>query len=147
MTDNAPGKIVVDCSVAIKWFVVEDHSTQATDLLTAFQSGRYMLLAPDFINIELSNVVWKKQLRQGLSSGDAEVILNEFPLIGLALTSSHDLLRDAHQLAVTYERTVYDCLYVALSIREQCSMVTADERLFNATSKSLSNIVMLSNWS
>jgi predicted nucleic acid-binding protein len=116
-------------------------------LLTAFQSGQQRLLAPDFINIEFSNIVWKKQVRQGLSAEDAEVILNDFPLIGLALTSSGDLLRDAYNLAVTYERTIYDSLYLALSLREQCQMVTADERLFNSVGTALPNVVLLANWS
>ncbi len=147
MNGSLSGKIVVDSSVAIKWFVLEDHSAQATDLLTAFQSGQQRLLAPDFINIEFSNIVWKKQVRQGLSAEDAEVILNDFPLIGLALTSSGDLLRDAYNLAVTYERTIYDSLYLALSLREQCQMVTADERLFNSVGTALPNVVLLANWS
>lgn len=30
-----------------------------------------------------------------------------------------------------YQRTVYDCLYLALAVREGCQMVTADERLYN----------------
>ncbi len=147
MNGSALDKVVVDSSVAIKWFVVEDHSAQATALLTAFRTGQYSLLAPDFITIELSNVVWKKQLRQGLLAEDAEVILKEFPLIGVTLTSSDDLLMNAYNLAITNQRSIYDSLYIALSIREQCPLVTADERLFNATSAALSNIILLSNWS
>ncbi len=147
MNGSLSGKIVVDSSVAIKRFVLEDHSAQATDLLTGFRSGQHRLLAPDFINIEFSNIVWKKQVRQGLSAEDAEIILNDFPLIGLALTSSGDLLRDAYNLAVTYDRTIYDSLYLALSIREQCQMVTAEERLFNSIGTALPNVVLLANWS
>lgn len=42
------------------------------------------------------------------------------------------LLRPAMDIALQYDRTVYDALYVALALREQCQLVTADRRLYNA---------------
>ena len=47
-------------------------------------------------------------------------------------TSSHDLLEEAFSIAATFDRTVYDSLYVALAVRLKADMVTADERLANA---------------
>jgi predicted nucleic acid-binding protein len=57
-----------------------------------------------------------------------------------------DLLEDAYALAVQHQRTVYDTLYVALALREGCSFVTADEKLANALSSSVSSVVWLGNW-
>jgi predicted nucleic acid-binding protein len=50
----------------------------------------------------------------------------------LPTTSSQDLLEEAFSIAATFDRTVYDSLYVALAVRLKSEFVTADERLANA---------------
>src|SRR5208282_5206953 len=47
-------------------------------------------------------------------------------------TSSLDLLEDAFSIAATFDRTVYDSIYVALAVRRKAELVTADMRLANA---------------
>lgn len=53
-------KVVIDSSVAIKWFVVEPYSADARRLLYGYQLGELEFLAPDLINAEIGNIVWKK---------------------------------------------------------------------------------------
>jgi predicted nucleic acid-binding protein len=65
---------------------------------------------------EVGNIIWKKQQLQGLAAVDAQQVLTEFQAITFLVTPSAHLLSDAYQLAITYQRTVYDLLYVALSI-------------------------------
>jgi len=48
--------------------------------------------------------------------------------------SSVDLLPAAFAIAVSFDRTVYDGLYVALTISAKAPLFTADERLANALS-------------
>jgi predicted nucleic acid-binding protein len=45
------------------------------------------------------------------------------------LQSSLALLPRAYELSSQMRIGVYDCLYVALAEREQCELVTADQRL------------------
>jgi len=47
-------------------------------------------------------------------------------------TPTSSLLKDAFAIAATFDRTVYDCIYVALSVASNVPLVTADERLVNA---------------
>ena len=140
-------KIVVDSSVVIKWFVVEPFSTEARRILDEYATGALALHAPDLINAEVGNVVWKKHRFQGLAAEDAQQIIDEYRNLTFVLTPTADLLDDAFRLAVTHERTVYDALYIALSVREQCHYVTADEKLVNAVSASLPNVLWVANWS
>ena len=63
------------------------------------------------------------------------------------LTPTADLLSEAFRLAIAHERTVYDALYLALSVREQCPYVTADEKLVNAIRTAFPNVVWVANWS
>jgi predicted nucleic acid-binding protein len=46
--------------------------------------------------------------------------------------SSATLLPKAVSIAFDFGRSVYDCLYVALAVRSQTQLITADERLANA---------------
>lgn len=139
-------KLVVDSSVAIKWFVPEPHSVEARRILDGYQLGALSFLAPDLINAEFANIVWKKHAFQGLDAGDAQSIIDEFRKLVFTLTSTADLLEDAYLLAVTHRRSVYDMLYLALSLRENCQFVTADEKLVNAVGSVFSNIAWLASW-
>jgi predicted nucleic acid-binding protein len=55
-------------------------------------------------------------------------------------------LEEAYRLAVTHQRTVYDSLYLALSVREGCQFVTGDLRLVNAVGTALPNVAWVGNW-
>jgi len=45
---------------------------------------------------------------------------------------STTLLLPALSMALDFDRSVYDCLYVALAVRTKNELVTADERLANS---------------
>lgn len=138
--------LVVDSSVVMKWFIPEPYSSQARLILDDYQTGKYAFLAPDHLYAELGNIVWKKHTQRDLPAADAERVIVAFHKLTFELTSTADLLDDAYRLAVTHQRTVYDMLYVALSVRERCSFVTADEKLANALKASMRNVVWLGAW-
>jgi len=140
-------KIVVDSSVVIKWFITEPFSEEAHRILEGYQSGKLALLGPDLLNAELGNVVWKKHRFQGLTKTEAEQIVDTFQELAIAFTPTAELLEEAFRLAIEHKRTVYDTLYVALSVREECPFISADERLVNAIGKSFPNVVWVANWS
>ena len=139
--------LVLDSGVIVKWFVAEPYSAEARRIFAEYRAGRLSLIAPDFIHAEFGNIVWKKQPHQGFNPMDAADIIFDFRTrIRITLTSDADLLDDAYRLAVTHKRTVYDMLYLALSLREGCQFVTADERLANAIGGQFPNIVRLADW-
>ena len=139
-------RIVVDSGIIIKWFVAEPQSTEARRILRAYRAGTLTLLAPDLIYAEVGNIVWKKQRFQGLPVSTAARILRAMRRLDISLTSAKPLLDDAHQLAVTHSRTVYDALYLALCVQEGCRFVTADERLVNAVGAAFPGLVWVANW-
>jgi predicted nucleic acid-binding protein len=138
--------VVVDSSVAIKWLVVEPYSTEARRVLNDYQAGTLTLLAPDLINAEVGNVIWKKHLFQGLAAADAQLILDAFRALTFILTPTAALLEDAFRLAVSHQRSVYDSKYLALSLREKCRLVTGDEKLVNALEATFPQLVWVVNW-
>ena len=139
-------KLVIDASVAVKWFLSEPFSTEARKVLDSYTRGSLSFHAPDLINAEFGNTIWKKQLFQGLAATDAQQILHEFANLPINFVPTSELLNNAYKLAAIHRRSVYDAMYLALSVRESCQLLTADERLVNAVSSSFPNVVWLANW-
>ena len=88
--------LVVDASVMIKWFVAEPLSVEARRILDDYQAGTLSLVAPDLINAEVGNIVWKKQILQGLGGEDAKAVIDAFRKLEIAFTPTAQLLGDAY---------------------------------------------------
>lgn len=116
--------LVVDASVAVKWVIEEDDS----DLAEAILSTGVALEAPDLLQIEVANALWRR-LRTGAISEDqadrAFVTLDG--AIGL-WHADKPLTRRALELASALEHPIYDMLYLALAERRGTRVVTADRR-------------------
>lgn len=124
--------LVVDASVVIKWFAPEVHADAASRLL----DGQTVLYAPDLIGPELGNILWKKVRRDEIRAAKAFEILGIFQTLGVEIYSSAVLLPSALDLSVRLDRTVYDCLYLALAIAQNCPLVTADRKFHSAVAAS-----------
>jgi predicted nucleic acid-binding protein len=121
--------LVVDASVAVKWYVPEIDSEKASALLVTEDR----LIAPDLLVAEFGNILWKKVGRGELTVQEVEGIVDAFVSTGPIIAHpSHLLLRPAVDIAITFQRTVYDALYLALAVAEQGRLITADERLVHA---------------
>jgi predicted nucleic acid-binding protein len=119
---------VVDSSVVIKWFIPEALSTEAVRLQTA----GVPLHAPDFIEVELAAIAWKKMRRDGMPRADADFIVGQLPTLAVTRHPTRPLVAPAFDLADRTDRTVYDCLYLALAVQLGGVVVTADDKLVNA---------------
>ena len=127
--------LVLDASVAAKWFLPATGETltdEAMDLLKRYAAGDLRFLVPDLFWPELANVFWKA-VRQGRwSHVSAETALRAACDRNIPTMSVVALLDDAFSIALTFDRSVYDCLYVAAAVAAKTHLVTADERLANA---------------
>lgn len=120
--------LVIDASVVIKWFIPEVDSAVARRLL----DHDHAYFAPDLLFAELANTTWKKVRYGHLSPEQGERLMTDFTTIAVETIPSRALARDAYRLAVATGRTGYDALYLALAMRLDTQMITADERLANA---------------
>jgi len=121
-------RAVTDASVLVKLFFEEDHSDAAERFVRA--TGE--LLAPDLIWSEAANVIWKRHRRGDLNRADAAEIAAHMVSLPLRIWPSADLIPDALDLAMQFDRTVYDGLYVALAVKTRSVMCSGDERLVHA---------------
>jgi len=139
-------QIVVDSSIVIKWFTTEPYSAEARQVLDSYRNGQISLSVPDLLFAEVGNIVWKKQRWQHLLPADANAIIDVLFSLTFYVVSSAELVCEAYRLACMHDRTVYDCLYLALSVREGCLFVTADERLANAVHGAMPNVIWIGDW-
>lgn len=138
--------VILDSSVVAKWFFAEDLSTQAISVRQNWIGSKLDLLAPDLILTEVSNIIWKKQRLGLISNLEARDTLIDLLALALPTVSSQSLLIAAYNLAEKCDLTVYDSLYLALSIQMQAELITADLRLYNAVSSKLSLVKYLGNY-
>ena len=128
--------LVVDASVMVKWLVPEEYSAQARRV----RHTGAELLAPLHFRAEVANALWKKVGKQILSADEARRLLTvQLPVTQFAIPP---LLPVAFDIALRYERTVYDALYVALALRERCQLVTADKKLRNSLARAFPGIIL-----
>jgi len=121
--------LVVDTSVAVKWYLPEPGSEHAVALRQAANE----LVAPDLLVAEFGNVLWKKVRRGELDDAEAREISDAFVrACPVRLRPSLPYSTLALDLALRFERTMYDALFVAVALADEGSYVTADERLVNA---------------
>jgi len=119
---------IVDASVVAGAFFREDTSPMAQTLLT---SG-CELHAPDLIYAEVANVIWKRHARNEIDETESLALLSDILILPVQITPSRQLVEPALKLALRTNRTVYDCLYLALAVQTKSTMVTGDKRFVNA---------------
>ena len=120
---------VVDASVGVKWFVPEVHAAEAR----RWRNGPDELHAPAFFfDLEIANILWKKVRRAEITRADADLILVQLAALPITRHPEPPLLSTAFDLADRTQRTVYDCVYLALAVQLGGRMVTADQRLHNS---------------
>ena len=116
--------LVIDASVALKWVLDEPGGAEAEALLDE------ALIAPGLWLIEAANALWKRAGRGEISPDEAAERLQALLNAPVATPRAEDDLASALSLASQLAHPVYDCLYLALAIREDTQVVTADTRFF-----------------
>jgi predicted nucleic acid-binding protein len=123
--------LVIDASVAVKWYFEQPGSGIARDI-----AGRdEELIAPDLIFAEAGSAVWQYVRAGFLGAGDAAEIMQKMLLRIDRFAPLSELVTPALDLAIALNHPIYDCIYLALAQREGAALVTADRRLAAAVGK------------
>lgn len=126
-------RIVVDACVALKWqFRDEFETEQAIQMLMDFIHGKIELISPNLFAYEIVNAINIAVIKKRMSEKEGLDAINDILSIGVNLIDFAGFVERAFRLARIYNRSVYDCAYLALAEEEGCKIYTADKRLFNA---------------
>jgi predicted nucleic acid-binding protein len=134
--------MVLDASVAVKAYLEETGAEAATELL----AGPAKLLAPELIRMEVAGALCRRVRRGELEPGEAEDRcqhwLAELDKGLFRLTPDRELLPEAIALSTKLKHPLQDCLYLAVAIRCNGLLVTAD-RAFQERARPLYTKVSL----
>lgn len=126
--------LVIDASIAVKWFRDEPGTEQALALV----QERYLMIAPATILLECHNTLAKLFLGGHIVFDQLANLMPELqrflaiePVDGkladqASLISLSPFPGSGVPLANVRPFNVYDCIYVALAMRDQATLVTAD---------------------
>lgn len=121
---------VVDASVGIKLFLVEEGSEQAVQLfrqLADDPAARFYV--PDLFFVECANILWKYVHRFDYPVENARQDAADLGALALRTVSTADLITQALDLALTCGITAYDASYAALAQKTGLPLITADKAL------------------
>lgn len=135
------GSAVIDASVAMKWFVEEDHSDKALLLVQSTE-----LIAPQLVLGEVANGLWSKRRMSSIDVRVAQRLTAELPQLIRELVPIGPLMQEALSLAFELDHPVYDCVYLALARSRGLWLVTADQRFFAKVSGHDQPVALLADW-
>jgi predicted nucleic acid-binding protein len=136
--------LVIDASVAVKWFVSEEASDKADEI----SASDYTLLAPRLIMTEVANAFARKATQKLITPLEAMEYVRTLPQFLAGLLDVNDLIESALQNAYSHRHPIYDFIYLEAARRRDTRMVTADEK-FIAKVKGTNVaklVVSLSEW-
>lgn len=120
--------MVVDASIAVKWFM-EEPGTEAAEALL---SGSEKLIAPVLIQVEVAAAITRKA-RLGEIEGKEAAEACRLWIAALAsgvptLSPDEENIESAIELALQIKHPLQDCIYLALARREDATLLTADHK-------------------
>lgn len=121
--------LVVDASVALKWFVEEEGSEGAADLVMTGE----LLIAPDLIVAEVCNAAWQAVMSGTMTAGQQSHAAAEVPAIFDELAAMAPLAPRAVEISRRLGHSAYDYFYLALAEQRGATFVTADRQLLRRT--------------
>ena len=122
--------IVVDASLAVKWFLDEPHAAQAEEILKIY-TGQMMV--PDILLVEVTSALVRNANMVKSSRSNVLIALDRFERLLadgdlVAHRSSSAVVRQSASLAIDMGHPLKDCLYLALAMELGCDLVTCDAR-------------------
>jgi predicted nucleic acid-binding protein len=124
--------LVIDSSVAVKWVLPEADSDRARRLREDVARSGGRLVTLDLTYVEVANAVWKRFHRKLQSDAESRAAIDIFSRLDLHVEPVYRVLQAGFDIALRYDRAVYDACFVALVAEAGADGITADEPLYNA---------------
>jgi predicted nucleic acid-binding protein len=121
-------RCVIDASVAAQWYFPERLTPHADALL----AGSCELLAPDYLYVEIAGLLARRVRLGEIDEEAAHAVLAELRQVPFEWTPVSALVPAALPLALRADLPLSSSLYLALAMRADCPLVTADRQLYEA---------------
>lgn len=126
---------VFDASVIGKWMLPterEELHLEAQVWAERYERGELSIIVPDLLWIEVASLLWKAVRNSRITKDEATMAIVELRERELTtIESTPGLLDAALDIALSYNTSVYDSIYVALAKKTNTLLITADRKLAN----------------
>jgi predicted nucleic acid-binding protein len=141
MTNNI---VCIDANFVVWLLSLEDLDNSYRQKWQEWQQNKYIIVAPTLLMYEVSNAFHRATIAQQITHDEAQFFLKEALKLGIQFYGDANLHQEALVLANLYGLpATYDAHYLALAQRLQVELWTADRRLFNSVSNSLSWVKLI----
>ena len=117
---------VIDSSALIKYIAKEENWEKVEEHL---KEGCITL---DLAIKETANALVKKALKNEVTTETAKEIINYLPKI-VRITPQKEHFSKAFEIAIKHKLTIYDALFIALSVNTNMPLLTSDEKQAKAS--------------
>ncbi|KKR88451.1 MAG: PilT protein domain protein [Candidatus Gottesmanbacteria bacterium GW2011_GWA2_41_12] len=126
--------LIIDTSVAVKWLELEgeEYTGEAKILLKNIVNGKIRVATLDLLMVEYTNALHKGKKFTEKQISDSLIRLTSLPIKFIPISLA--LLEDAVKLAIRFDQTIYDALYLSLAKSFHCKVVTSDRELSKVAS-------------
>lgn len=137
--------IVVDASVAVKWFIDEPDSAVADDVLNRYEGE---LAGPSFLVIEVTRaLVAATNTRRIARDAGRTVIAAWLKTVDAGritiFETDRAILDRSVEIALNLGHPLPDCLYLALAMHLNCPLLTADRKFAQRASATSDRIELI----
>ncbi len=129
--EGSKSKYILDTSVIIKWYSHEneDDLDMAMLFYQQVKENQIIIISLDLMVFEILNFFI---CRLKLPQDELSKILSEIYDIIFTINSNKALHEEAYKIANILKNTIYDSSFVALAVKLQYPLFTADSKLFKA---------------
>lgn len=138
--------VVVDSCVAAKLVLNEADSARAEQLVIEVSSRGDQIVVLDLCFAERGNVIWKHFRAKRIDFDEALLALRVLTESKFTIYRSESLLARSLELAMHYDKPLYDMLFVALVDQLDADGVTADVPLVAKVAGDFPKIKLLKDW-
>lgn len=136
--------VVVDASVAVKWYAAEAGRAEARQIL----ASPVELVAPDILITEVANALRRKVMEGSATREQALSALEDLPGCFSRLIPAEQTLQPAFDLALNLGHPLPDCVYLACAVMNGASLVSDDRKFLEkaVANGHRSRIIHLVDW-
>jgi predicted nucleic acid-binding protein len=140
-------RIVIDASVALKWFLAdEEYGQKALGILDKYVSKEIDILAPSLLEYEVINGLLIAKKRGRIEEEKVLMAADGFASLELNLRNISFFYPKVIEYCSLFNRSAYDSSYLALADEEKVPFVTADRGLYTAVKKDLNWVEWLGDF-
>ena len=131
--------VVVDANIVLKWVLTEADSQAARALLAEWKNQEIVVYVPTLLSYEITNILYREVRAGRITSETAKDGIHMIHRVVSPVYSRNAVLNlRAMAMAKHFDLSAaYDSHYLALAERKECTLWTADKRMWRAVKDQL----------